>query len=185
MMYLHYLCIFGLHNDPFEDCKQWKLLKHIPLSDLIQLLGELAGGRSEPFACTVFNLFIYFCLALCFLQRRSHKLFKTPNILKTRFENTFLQRFFFFNFWKNLKISRKIRKSEKSKFHFCFEIFNFSGTCKSLVLLIFSVFQKFQNRKIDVNFYFQNGFSKCWVFWKAYDFYFAKNTTRANNRWVN
>ena len=34
MMYLHYLCIFGLHNDPFEDCKQWKLLKHVPLSDL-------------------------------------------------------------------------------------------------------------------------------------------------------
>ena len=90
MMYLHYLCIFGLHNGPFEDCKQWKLLKHVPLSDLNQATEERG---SELFACTVFKLPIYLFLALCFLQSRSHKLFKTPNILKIRFENKSLHRF--------------------------------------------------------------------------------------------
>ena len=93
-MYLHYLRIFGLDNDPFEDCKQWKLLKHVPLSDLNPATERVGWGRgSELFACTVFNLPIYFCPALCFFQSRSHKLFKTPNILKIRFENTFLRRF--------------------------------------------------------------------------------------------
>ena len=105
MMYLHYFDIFGLHNDPFEDCKQWKLLKHIPLSDLNPATERVGWGRgSELFACTVFNLSIYFCLEFCFLQSTSHKLFKTPNILKIRFENTFLRQFsekiIFGIFWK-------------------------------------------------------------------------------------
>ena len=117
MMYLHYLCIFGLHNDPFEDCKQWKLLKHVPLSDLNPATERVGWGRgSELFACTVFNLSIYFCLALCFLQSRSHKLFKTPNILKIRFENKSLHRFFrkiFLGIFEKLKISNFFR--EKSK----------------------------------------------------------------------
>ena len=108
-MYLHYLCIFGLHNDPFEDCKQWKLLKHIPLSDLNPATERVGWGRgSELFACTVFNLSIYFCLALCFLQSRSHKLFKTPNILKIRFEITFLhwfpKKYDFLKILKNWKL---------------------------------------------------------------------------------
>ena len=95
MMYLHYLCIFGLHNDPFEHCKQWKLLKNVPLSDLNPATESVGWGRGiELFAYTVFNLPIYFYLALCFLQSRSSKLFKTPNILKIRFENIFLHQFY-------------------------------------------------------------------------------------------
>ena len=82
------------------------------------------GRGSELFACTVFNLAIFFCIALCFLQSRSHKLFKTPNILKIRFEITFLHRFsekiFFENFWKteNCENFSKIfhEKSKMSKF---------------------------------------------------------------------
>ena len=74
------------------------------------------GRGSELFACPVFNLSIYFCLALCFLQSRSHTLFKTPNILKIRFEITFLHRFPEKSFSKNfekLQISENFR--EKSK----------------------------------------------------------------------
>ena len=86
--YLRYFSIFGLHNDPFEDCKQWKLLKHIQLSDLNPAIERVGWERgSELFAYTVFDFSIYFCLTLCFLQSRSRKLFKTPNILKIRFEN--------------------------------------------------------------------------------------------------
>ena len=81
-MYLYY---------PFEDCKQWKLLKHVPLSDLNPTTKRVDWGTgSELFACTVFNLPIYVCLALCFLQSRSHKLFKTPKKLKIHFENIFV-----------------------------------------------------------------------------------------------
>ena len=115
--HFRYFDVFGLHNDPFEDCKQWKLLKHIPLSDLNPATERVGWGRgSELFACTVFNLSIYFCLALCFLQSRSHKLFKTPNILKIRFEITFLHRFSeksFSKIFEKLKISEHFR--EKSK----------------------------------------------------------------------
>ena len=109
--------IFGLHNDPFEDCKHWKLLKHVPLSDLNPATERVGWGRgSELFACPVFNLSIYFCLALCFLQSRSHKLFKTPKNLKIHFENIFLHRFSEKNNWgifEKLKISDFF--GEKSK----------------------------------------------------------------------
>ena len=134
MMYLHYLCIFGLHNDPFEDCKQWKLLKHVPLSDLNPATERVGWGRgSELFACTVFNLSIYFCLALCFLQSRSHKLFKTPNILKIRFEKkitSICRKNKCIFFWKTEMFcffSRKIENFSKFSKIWFFGFFGFFG----------------------------------------------------------
>ena len=134
-MYLHYLCIFGRDNDPFEDCKQWKLLKHVPLSALNPATERVGWGRgSELFACTVFKLPIYFFLALCFLQSRSHKLFKTPNFLKIRFENQFLHWFseknIFFEKLKNFKMVKKLK----------------NGFSRKLMILNFDFFAK--SRKI-------------------------------------
>ncbi len=157
------------------------------------------GAPTAPrrFACTVLNLSIYFCLALCFLRSRSHKLFKTPKILKIYFENIFLRWFFEkkMKIFENLKIfghfSRKIEKLkifEKkyvfSDFRENFNIFDFSR--KKFEIFSFSkIFKKIFFRKIGVKKYFRNGFSNFWVFWKAYDFYFAKNTTRGKIRWTN
>jgi len=61
---------------------------------------------------------------------------------------------------------------------------------KGVLLINFELkLKKFQKSffppKIDIKNDFRNGFSKRWVFWKAYDFYFAKNTTRGKNRWIN
>ena len=137
-------------------------MKHIPLSDLNPSTERVGWGRgSELFACTVFNLSIYFCLALCFfVQSRSHKLFKTPNILKIRFENTVLHRFSETKNSKNfgkLKISKMFRKIFAKNQNCCFCFFPENQTFKKNIFDFsrnffgkfskFSVFQKFWKKK--------------------------------------
>ena len=115
---------------------------------------------SELFACTVFNMSIYFCLALCFLQSRSHKLFKTPNFLKIRFENQFLHWFseknIFWEFLKNWKILTFFAKNRK-----CWKLSK---------KLIFQIFGKMYNI-----FDFSQKSSKCSVFQKNSKNIFSEN----------
>ena len=130
--------IYASHHGYMEDAVT---INPIPARAYRKSQPMHAGGAPTAprrFACTVLNLSIYFCLALCFLRSRSHKLFKTPKNLKIYFENIFLRwffekRYFFWkseNFWtffaKNRKVGIFWKKNVFSDFRENFNIFDFS-----------------------------------------------------------
>ena len=155
--HFRYFDVFGLRNDPFEDCKQWKLLKHIPLSDLNPATERVGWGRVANCLPAQFLMYPSIFASRCvFCKVEVISFSKHPtfwkSVSKIKFYVDFPKKNIFGNFWKmriskiSENFSRKVDfppKSEKSIFQNHFQHFRFFSKIVQKFSK-FSVFQKFR-----------------------------------------